>query len=71
MFLRALRHPLTAPFWDALARDHHGAPNALQELARGDTSVVCDHDEAEASLEWARRHWAWTESPQAVRIEST
>src|SRR3954462_12174108 len=49
-FLRALRHPLTAPFWQAVERDYAGAPNALQELARGDSSVVCDSDEARASL---------------------
>src|SRR5919199_561844 len=53
-FLRALRHPLSADFWTALARDHAGAPAALQELARGDSSVVCDLAEAEASLAWAR-----------------
>jgi hypothetical protein len=67
-FLRAVRHSLTATFWDALARDHAGAPPALQELARGDESVVCDKAEAEASLVWARAHWAWTESPQPVAI---
>jgi len=61
---------LTATFWDALARDHDDGPNALQELARGDNSVVCDRDEAQASLEWARRHWAWTESPQPVYVEN-
>ena len=70
-FLRALRHPLTADFWTALARDHAGAPAALQELARGDSSVVCDLAEAEASLAWARAHWAWTESPQPVTVVST
>jgi hypothetical protein len=67
-FLRALRHPLTAPFWQAVERDHAGAPNALQELGRGDSSVVCDSDEARASLEWARRHWAWTQSAQPVYV---
>jgi hypothetical protein len=67
-FLRALRHPLTATFWDALAGDHAGAPSALRELARGDKSVVCDRDEADAALAWARAHWAWTESPQPVAI---
>jgi hypothetical protein len=70
-FLRALRHPLTADFWAALGRDHAGAPSALQELARGDSSVVCDRSEADASLAWARAHWAWTESPQPVEIEVT
>jgi hypothetical protein len=69
--LRAVRHPLTADFWDALARNHANAPAALQELARGDSSVVCDQAEADASLGWARGHWAWTESPQAVTIETT
>lgn len=67
-FLRALRHPLTAAFWDTLARDHASAPAALQELARGDNSVVCDRAEADAALAWARAHWAWTESPQPVAI---
>jgi hypothetical protein len=67
-FLRALRHTLTATFWDALARDHAGAPAALQGLARGDSSVVCDPAEAHASLESARRHWAWTESLQPVSV---
>jgi len=32
-FLGALRHPPTGTFWDALARDHAGAPNAPQERA--------------------------------------
>jgi hypothetical protein len=50
-FLRARRDPATSGFWAALAEDHPGAPDALQELARGGSSVVCDPSEASESLQ--------------------
>jgi hypothetical protein len=52
----------------ALAADHTGAPMALQELARGDASVVCDPSEATASLTWARQHPAWLDDSAPVWI---
>lgn len=70
-FLRARREPATAAFWVAVAADHRGAPAALQELARGDNSVVSVPDEAEESVAWATRHPAWTWSPAPVWIETT
>jgi hypothetical protein len=62
-FLRARRTPETSGFWAALAEDHRGAPAALQELARGDSSVVCDVTEATAALSCAQRHSAWRDEP--------
>jgi hypothetical protein len=67
-FLRARRVIATSGFWAALAADHRGAPMALQELARGDSSVVCDPSEARASLAWACRHPAWLDDPLPVWI---
>jgi hypothetical protein len=67
-FLRARREPATKRFWIALAGDHRGAPAALQELARGDSSVVCDPAEASESLRWARAHVAWIDDPAPVWI---
>jgi hypothetical protein len=67
-FLRAHRVPATAAFWAALAKDHRGAPAALQEPARGDSSVVCDPAEAAAAVSWARRHSAWLEEPAPVWV---
>jgi hypothetical protein len=67
-FLRAIRHLLTDDFWRAVALEHADAPPAMRELARGDSSVVCDRAEADASLAWARAHRAWTESPAPVSI---
>jgi len=69
-FLRATRTARTRAFWDGLVADHTGAPSALQELARGDSSVVCDGSEARASVAWARRHRAWVEDPVPVWIAS-
>jgi hypothetical protein len=70
-FLRARRTPQTSRFWAALAEDHRGAPAALQELARGDSSVVCDATEADAALSWARRHSAWLDEPAPVWIATS
>jgi hypothetical protein len=67
-FLRARRVTATSGFWTALAADHDEAPMALQELARGDSSVVCDASEATASLAWAHRHPAWITDPAPVWI---
>jgi hypothetical protein len=67
-FLRARRVAATSGFWTALEADHVGAPSALQELARGDASVVCDPSEATASLTWARQHPAWLDDPAPVWI---
>jgi len=58
-------------FWSALQGAHRGAPLALQELARGDSSVVCDGAEAHASLAWAQRHPAWLEQPAPVWIATS
>src|SRR4051812_23262064 len=44
------------------------APHEPPRGGAGRQSVVSDRSEAEASLEWARRHWAWTESPQPVYV---
>jgi hypothetical protein len=54
--------------WAALAKDHREAPAALQELARGDSSVVCHPAEAGAAVSSARRHGAWLEEPAPVWI---
>jgi hypothetical protein len=67
-FLRARREPATKQSWIALAGDHGGVPAALQELARGDSSVVCDPAEASESLRWARAHVAWIDDPAPVWI---
>jgi hypothetical protein len=67
-FLRARRVAATSGFWTALAADHAGAPMALQELACGDASVVCDPSEATASLTWAQRHSVWLDDPAPVWI---
>lgn len=67
-FLRKHLDERTAGFWEQLRADHVGAPAALQELARGDVSVVCDVEEAEASLAWARAHAAWTEEPAPLFV---
>ena len=67
-FLRARRRAQARPFWAALEADHAGAPSALQELARGDSSVVCDLAEAAAALAWARRVPGWHEDPAPVWI---
>ena len=67
-FLRARRTPATSSFWAALAEDHRGAPAALQGLAQGDTSVVCEPAEAAAALTWAQRHSAWLDEPAPVWI---
>jgi len=67
-FLRAHRSPETSGFWAAIAADHRGAPAALQELARGDFSVVCDPAEAAAAMSWAQRHSAWLDEPAPVWI---
>jgi hypothetical protein len=69
--LRARRTPETSRFWAALAEDHRGAPAALQELARGDRSVVCDATEATAALSWARRHRAWVDEPAPVCVATS
>jgi len=69
-FLRARRTVQARPFWDALAADHAGAPGTLQELARGDTSVVCEPAESAAALAWARRVPGWHEDPAPVWIAS-
>jgi hypothetical protein len=69
-FLRARRCAATADFWSALADDHRGAPAALQELARGDSSVVCDPAEATAAVGWAKTHSAWLDEPAPVWIAS-
>ena len=58
----------TSGFWAALAEDHRGAPAALQELARGDSSVVCNPSEASESLRWAREHLSWVADPAPVWI---
>jgi hypothetical protein len=70
-FLRARRTPETSRFWAALAEDHRGAPAALQELARGDSSVVCDATEAAAALSWARRHRHSGDEPTAAWIATS
>jgi hypothetical protein len=67
-FLRARRSPETSGFWAAIAEDHRGAPAALQELAHGDSSVVCDRAEAAAAMSWAQRHSAWLDEPAPVWI---
>jgi hypothetical protein len=64
-------YPRTSGFWAALAEDHHGAPAALQELARGDSSVVCDVTEAAAALSCAQRHSAWRDEPAPVWIATS
>ena len=69
-FLRARRTPATAAFWSALSAENSDAPAALQQLARGDDSVVCNISEANTSLTWARQHEAWTENPEPVWIAS-
>lgn len=67
MFLRARRNELTQRFWQELYEDElAAAPAAMQELAKGDRSVVCDRGEAEASLDWARRHPCWADDPAPV-----
>jgi len=67
-FLRARRTARAQPFWEALEAGHAGAPSALQELARGDTSVVCDPAEAAAAVACARRVPGWHEDPAPVWI---
>jgi hypothetical protein len=67
-FLRADRNPETSWFWEVLAREHSGASAALQELAPGDSSVVCDPAEAAAAVSWARRHSAWLDEPARVWV---
>jgi hypothetical protein len=54
-----------------LERDHQGAPSAIQELARGDISVVCTPPEANAALEWARNQPLWSDDTPAVAIDDT
>jgi hypothetical protein len=70
-FLRARRDQATSAFWAALAEDHRGAPAALQGLALGDSSVVCESAEAAAAMRWARCHSAWTDAPAPVWIATT
>jgi hypothetical protein len=61
----------TDEFWAQLERDHQGAPSAIQELARGDISVVCTLPEANAALGWARNQPLWSDDTPAVAIENT
>jgi hypothetical protein len=49
-FLRRVAAGRRAVFWEAVAENHAGVPATLQELARGDSSVVCDAAEAAASM---------------------
>jgi hypothetical protein len=65
-YLRARRNDLTSLFWADLAEDldvnrarRADVPNAIDELARGDISVVCDPQDAEAALAWARAQPYW------------
>jgi hypothetical protein len=44
------------------------ASAALQELARSDSSVVCDPAEAAEAVSWARRHSAWLDEPAGLWI---
>ncbi len=67
-FLRKRHIESTARFWAALEADHEDAPAALQELARGDTSVVCDEHEANEALDWGSRHPEWVDQPAPVYI---
>lgn len=64
-FLRARRNELTNLFWrdlrESLEHDptRDDVPPAIGELARGDVSIVCDRDEAEAAIAWAREQPYW------------
>ncbi|HEX8156122.1 MAG TPA: hypothetical protein VF526_01945 [Solirubrobacteraceae bacterium] len=49
-FLRRVAAGRRAVFWEAVAENDAGVPVTLQELARGDSSVVCDAAEAAASM---------------------
>lgn len=65
-FLRRTdEHPA---FWETVGRD---APGALQELARGDRSVVLDRPEGEEAIAWARAQPAWREDQPPVRLVRT
>jgi hypothetical protein len=70
-FLRRRRNELTEAFWADLEADDEDVPVPLQELARRDTQVVVDRVDAEAALEWARRHPMWREDRPAVVIVDT
>jgi uncharacterized protein with PIN domain len=67
-YLRWQGVPATAACWVALSKDHREAPAASQEVARGDSSVVCDPAEAAAAASLARRHSAWLEEPAPMWI---
>jgi hypothetical protein len=70
-FLMKRLNRYTEEFWAELERDHQGAPSAIQELARGDISVVCTLPEAHAALEWARNQPLWSDDTPALAIENT
>ena len=70
-FLRSRRNELTARFWAELETASEDAPAALQELARGDRSVVVDRVEADAGMAFARSHPAWLEDPAPVYVVET
>jgi hypothetical protein len=70
-FLMKRLNRYTEEFWAELERDHQGAPPAIQELARGDISVVCTLPEANAAMQWAHNQPLWNDDAPAVAIEST
>jgi hypothetical protein len=70
-FLMKRLNRYTEEFWADLERDHEGAPPAIQELARGDISVVCTPPEAHRALEWARDQRLWSDDTPAVAIDNT
>jgi hypothetical protein len=70
-FLMKRLNRYTEEFWTELERGHQGAPSAIQELARGDISVVCTLPEANAALQWARNQPLWSDDTPALAIENT
>ena len=70
-FLRARRTDLTGFFWADLEDDvernpRDDVPPAIGDLARGHRSIVCDPEEADAALTWARARPYW---PTGLALE--
>ena len=68
-FLRRCDTGAAGAWWEAVAEYPAAAPGVVRELLRS-SSVVCDGQEAEQALAWARAHPLWTETPAPlIRVD--